>query len=345
MKSIHHSNVNASPTMAGFQFQVNVAIYFMLRYLKEIDSIRVEGEKEDIEVKLNNNSKYMIQAKAQTVNLEDSTNNTSKLKNALKSLANADGKNVQYLFYACNMRDPLDSSDEEFKKYEIITKMYNELSEESKEKIDKQIDNISEININKEKLVIIRIPFFGQFNEEKYKFIYQTAKEVFGIMSENLANKSNTIIHNVESKFYNNGTAKKEAIITKEEFCNWIILTEIEGLDLSNDNLNIGIDELEYYDAYTQYERFIDEKMSSYENYGKVYSLFRRVRNNKDITINQFVKEKKLELYNYFFEECLESEEQINEDNKFDVYVAQIISYAILKKHSIIKRIKEGAGL
>ena len=344
MESIH-SNVNASSTMAGFQFQVNVAIYFMLRYLKEIDSIRVEGEKEDVEVNLKNKRRYMIQAKAQTVNLKDNTNNAQKLKKALKSLANADDKNVQYLFYASNMIDPLGSSDEEFKKYDIVTRMYNELSKESQEMIDKQISNIEGMNINKEKLVIIRIPFFGQFDEEKYKFIFQTAKEVFSIMSENLANKSNTIIHSVESKFYNNGTAKKEAIISKEEFCNWIILTEIEGMDLSNDNLDIGIDELEYYDAYTQYERFIDEKMSAYENYGKVYSLYCRVKNNKNITINQFVKEKKLELYNYFFEEYLESEEQINENNKFDVYVAQIISYAILKKNSIIRRIKEGAGL
>ena len=340
-----HSNVNASSTIAGFQFQVNVAIYFMLKYLKEIDSIRVEGEKEDVEVKLKNNYKYMIQAKAQTVNLYDSTNNSKKLKNALKSLANSDGKNVQYLFYACNMLDPLDSSDEVFKKYEIVTKMYSELSEESRSKIDKQISNIGEIKIDKKKLAIIRIPFFGNFESEKYKFIYQTAKEVFSIMSESLSNKSNTLICNVESKFYNNGTAKKNVTITKEEFCNWIILTEIESLDLSNDNLKIGIDELDYYEAYTQYERFIDEKMSSYENYGKVYSLYSRVKTNKSITINQFVKEKKIELYNYFFEDCLESEEQINEDNKFDVYVSQIISYAILKKNEIIKRIKEGAGL
>lgn len=342
---INHSDVNASSTMAGFQFQVNVAIYFMLRYLKDIDSIRVEGEKEDIEVNLKNNYKYMIQAKAQTVDLKENTNNASNLRKALKSLANADEKNVKYLFYASNMINPLNATDEEFKKYDIVTKMYNELSEASQKKIDKQIDNLDGIDIDREKLVIIRIPFFGRFDEEKYKFIFQTAKEVFSIMSDNLVNKSNTIIRDIESKFYDNGTAKKECVITKEEFCNWIILTEIEGLDLSNDNLDIGIDELEYYDAYTQYQRFIDEEMSSYKNYGKVYSLFKRTRNNKDITINEFVKERKLELYNYFFEGNLEKQEQINENNRFDIYVSQIISYAILKKHSIIKRIKEGAGL
>ena len=87
------------------------------------------------------------------------------------------------------------------------------------------------------------------------------------------------------------------------------------------------------------------ERMSSYENYGKVYSLFLRIRKNRNITINEFVKEKKLELYNYFFEESLETEEQIKENNKIDIYVAQIISYAILKRNNIIKKIKEGAGL
>ena len=340
-----HSNVNASSTMAGFQFQVNVAIYFMLRYLKDIDSIRVEGEKEDVEVNLKDKHRYMIQAKAQTIDLKDNKNNAKNLKDALKTLANADEKDVQYLFYASNMSDPLNSSDEVFKKYDIVTKMYNELSKKSQQKIDNQIANLNGIDINKNKLVIIRIPFFGEFDEEKYKFIFQTAKEVFSIMGDNLVNKSNTIIRKMESKFNNNGTDKTENVITKEDFCNWIILTEIEGMDLSGDNLNIGIDESEYYDAYEQYKRFIDEKMSSYENYGKVYSLFLRVKKNKDIKINEFVKEKKLELYNYFFEEGLENEEQINENNKLDIYVAQIISYAILKRNFIIKRIKEGAGL
>lgn len=340
-----HSNVNASSTIAGFQFQVNVAIYFMLRYLKNIDSIRVEGEKEDVEVNLKDKRRYMIQAKAQTIDLKDNKNNAKNLKEALKSLANADEKNVQYLFYASNMSDPLNSSDEVFKKYDIVTKMYNELSKKSQQKIDNQIANLNGIDINKNKLVIIRIPFFGEFDEEKYKFIFQTAKEVFSIMGDNIVNKSNTIIRKIESKFNNNGTDKKETVITKEEFCNWIILTEIEGMDLSSDNMNIGIDETEYYDAYEQYKRFIDEKMSSYENYGKVYSLFLRVRKNKNVTINEFVKERKLELYNYFFEENLESEEQINENNKLDVYVAQIISYAILKRNFIIKKIKEGAEL
>ena len=158
----NHSNVNASSTMAGFQFQVNVAIYFMLKYLKDIEAIRVEGEKEDVEVYLNNNNRYMIQAKAQTIDLNDNSNNSTNLRKALKSLANADEKNVQYLFYATNMRNPINTPTKEFENYDLVTMMYNELSVESKKKIDNQIENLVGIDINKDKLAIIRIPFFGK---------------------------------------------------------------------------------------------------------------------------------------------------------------------------------------
>ena len=113
----------------------------------------------------------MIQAKAQTIDLNDNANNSANLKKALKSLANADEKNVQYLFYATNMLNPINTPTKEFENYDLVTKMYNELSIESKKKIDKQIENLKGVSIDKDKLVIIRIPFFGNFNEEKYKFI------------------------------------------------------------------------------------------------------------------------------------------------------------------------------
>ena len=38
-------NRNASSTITGFEYQVNVAIYFMFKCLKEISSINFEGEK------------------------------------------------------------------------------------------------------------------------------------------------------------------------------------------------------------------------------------------------------------------------------------------------------------
>lgn len=344
-------NRNATSTNFGFQFQINVAIYFMFHYLKDIYNIKVEGEKEDIEVVLKDKTKYMIQAKSKTKDIYDNSGNSQKLKQALLSLAEADGDNVRYLFYASNMVNPLTTSTTEFEKYGITVMKYDELSPQSQEKINTQIkNNVDEHHNNKydidtNKLVIFRIPFFGEFDAEKYKYIYEEAKNVLGIMSDTLVNKHQTIVKYCESKFLNNSASNPKIKISKEEFCNWIILTEVDSMDLSNDGFDIGIDELDYYEAYQKYQRYIDEKTSSYENYSKVYSLFNRKRQKQNITISEFVKQEKISLYNYFYTQNLKSENEINDNNKFDVYISQIISYAILKKKSVIDRIKKGAEL
>ncbi len=343
-------NRNASSTTFGFQFQLNVAIYFMLHYLKEIDNIRVEGKKEDVEVVLTDKSKFMIQAKSQTKDLYDNSNNSAKLGKALQSLAAADDSKVKYLFYTSNMLNPLNSTPNEFDENSITIKKYNELSPNSKKKIDHQIEkNVKDnknYDINKDKLVIMKIPFFGEFSEQRHKYIFEEAKEVFSLMSETLVNRHKTIINYYESKFLDNSATLDTSIkITKKEFCNWLILLDLDSMDLSNDNLNIGIEETDSYEAYQKYQNYIDQKINNYENYSKVYSLFNGITQKENISINEFVKRERIKLYNYFFSENLESDSDINENNKFDVYIAQIISYAILKKKSIISKIKKGANL
>lgn len=116
-------------------------------------------------------------------------------------------------------------------------------------------------------------------------------------------------------------------------------------MDLSNDGLNIGIDDLDYYEAYQRYQKYLDEKISSYENYSKVYSLYNKSQKNYSITFSDFVKKEKIALYNYFYNQNLKDNDEINDNNRFDIYISQIISYAILKKKSIIDKIKKGAAL
>lgn len=219
-----------------------------------------------------------------------------------------------------------------------------------RKKIDTQISNNidkegKEYDIDRNKLVIIRIPFFGSFDQEKYKFIFEEAKEVLGMMSDTLVNKHRTIVKFCESKFLDNSATSPKIKITKEEFCNWIILTDVDTMDLSNNHIDIGINELDYYEAYQKYQDYVDQKVSSYENYSKVYSLYSKVTKNRNVSISEFVKIERLSLYNFFFEESLIDESQINDKNKLDVYISQIFSYAILKKKSVIDKIKRGANL
>lgn len=340
---------NASSTFFGFEYQINVAIYFMFKYLREISSVKVEGE-EDVEIQLTNKTKYMIQTKSQTVDLYDNHNDLDKLKKALLTLAESDDKDVSKLYYASNMLNPLKTSTDEFDYTGVTIKSYNELSPESKSIIDKQIEkNVDENNnekykINKDKLFIMKLPFFGVDYDERHKFIVDEAKSILALMGDTLIPKSKSIIEFCESKFLDNGSDKKMKI-TKEEFCNWIILIEVSKFDLSNEHNSIGIDESDYYEAYEHYQKYIEEKTSSYESYAKVYSLYNRRKQLTNISFSEFVKLEKVKLYNYFFQQNLKNESEISDKNRLDVYIAQIISYAILKKKSIIDKINREANL
>lgn len=340
---------NATPTNFGFQFQINVAIYFMFNYLKNIKSIRVEGKKQDVEVTLMNENKYMIQAKSTATNIYDNKNNSTKLREALESLAEADNKNVECLFYASNLINPLNTTTKEFENNRIVTVKYSELSPKSQAKIDKQIanniDNGEIYNINRDKLVILKIPFFGDFPEERHNFIYEVAKITLTKMGENLANRHRDIIDYCEGKFLNNSATNPKIEISKEEFCNWIILIEVENSSLLEQYIDIGISELDYDEAYRKYQNYIDRKASSYENYTKVLSLYNKKSKDRMMTIIDFVKEEKVALYNIFFNETFQNENEIEEKNRLDLYISQMLSYVILKKNSIISRIEKEAAL
>ena len=128
---------NASPTLNGFLFQIDVAIYLMIKYIEEVDKIRVEGIKEDIELELTNNKKIMVQVKSQWDNLENKNNVLGNLESSLKSLSESNNRDVRDLMYVSNLPDPLKNDDAEFTTYHGVTlKKYSELKDDSKEVIN-----------------------------------------------------------------------------------------------------------------------------------------------------------------------------------------------------------------
>lgn len=342
-------NRNASPTNFGFEYQINVAIYFMFWYLKDILAIRVEGEKEDVEIQLKNKKKFMIQAKSQAVNLSDTTNINKNLKSALTGLSEADSSSVQYLFYACNSNDPINSEKSDFDEPGVIVKKYDELNDKSRYAIDKQINNIittvdNKFKIDKDKLVIIKIPFFGDFDDQRYKFIILKEKEVLSLMSDNLSNRAESIRNYWESKFLSNSSSNPKITIKKDEICSCIVLTELENYDFSRVYEDIGIDETAFDEAYLEFKRIIDKRVNQYDNMTKVYSLYLKATKNRSISISDFVNLEKVELYNYFYGKNISSIKEIPGSKIIDLYVSQIIAYAILRKRITIMKIREEAG-
>lgn len=347
-----YPNRNASSTNFGFQYQINVAIYFMFKYLKELKSIKVEGADEDVELTLKDSSKYMIQAKSNATNLDNNTNNSTKLREALESLSEADKRNVTRLYYVSNFTNPLNSRTTEFERNDVTIYSYNDLDQASQNKVDKQIENNFKnhgndvtYKIDKNKLWIMKIPFFGEDEEQRHFIIYERAKEELSVMSETLSNHYRFIVNQLESEFLQNASSNTKTVFTNEKICNLLIIDELKSTEIGDKYEKFGMTESEFYEAKNQYEKYLDKKINNYENYLKVNYLFEKRKQRNHITPSEFVKEEKISLYNYFFSKEVKSEDELNEIDLLDVCVAQIISYMILIKQTIINKVRKEAGL
>ena len=77
----------AAPSLFGWDFQVNAAIAILIDNIKDVDKVRLEGSKQDIEITLSNKEKIYAQAKS-VEKAGDYSNVKKHLTNALNSLNN-----------------------------------------------------------------------------------------------------------------------------------------------------------------------------------------------------------------------------------------------------------------
>ena len=101
------ANRRATAVVFGFDFQVNAAIVLMLENIKELDSLRLEGNYEDIELKLTDDTYILVQAKAVVDSSSDFRNVRKNLKKALGSLSEGAAKvNTRKLILITNSPNP-----------------------------------------------------------------------------------------------------------------------------------------------------------------------------------------------------------------------------------------------
>ena len=99
----------AASSLFGWDFQVNAAIAILIDNIKDVDKVRLEGSKQDIEITLSNKEKIYAQAKA-VEKAGDYSNVKKHLANALNSLNNTaldkDGSIKQFI-YITNSENPM----------------------------------------------------------------------------------------------------------------------------------------------------------------------------------------------------------------------------------------------
>lgn len=102
----------AHAVLFGFDFQVNAAIVLMLENIKELKSLRLEGNEEDIELILEDNKKILAQAKSVENASSDFSNVRANLKKALTTLSEGSQKvDATQLIFITNSPNPFNDKN------------------------------------------------------------------------------------------------------------------------------------------------------------------------------------------------------------------------------------------
>ena len=158
-------NRRANSVMFGFDFQVNAAIVLMLKNIKELSSLKLEGEYEDIELKLEDGSYILAQAKGIEAASSDFRNVRKNLKKALNTLSEGSRDiEVRKLILITNSLNPLNEENNIF--FGESYRDYNTLPPSSKKIIDNYLDEINE-SLDREKFMIQVLPFETDNEEER----------------------------------------------------------------------------------------------------------------------------------------------------------------------------------
>lgn len=337
-------DTNAQASALGWDFQSSLALFYIINDIKKIKKIKVEGKVDDIELEYETGDKVFIQAKAK-LNPFNDNNVDMHLKNALKSLINSSLKSeYSNLIYGTNIENPF-----VLKKYKSLftgnpTKYtFNELPDAIRKKIKKNAEavadneNLSMDLFDYNKLQIITLPFFGDDDETRYRFI----KERVLIFLDKIGLdkvQSNRVYEIFLLDFTKN--ASKSIHIGKGNMA-WTII--VYALENDNDDFYTEFDlDIGEEDAIQDFYRgFIDRKTVEFSLLNEVEEHFKELSKKRIFTSRRSALKEFIDSnVNYY-------EGKIFFDEKDDLTegVTKVILWNILKKRRLIAKLSEEVGI
>lgn len=316
---------NASASANGWIFQVASGVYLFLKNIKENKSIKIEGQKEDIEIICEEGKKY-IQVKS-ILNVNERSSVYSHYSKALKSLRDADEGECELIYFS-NIRDPFNTNEGSF--YDYGTSFsFNDLTKDAQKKIRKILGE----EFNYSKLTIMIVNSFGT-DESKKKFVINEI-ESFLSKVDSSTSKASQIYESLFTKFFYNAS-NKSVKINKESFIHCILLPYLN--QTINEDDFVKLIDIEYYDEINdKYERYLYQNEFNYELYIKINSLYREYKKNHNNS----------NVFDYINNEYCSFSDVI--PNSFDINIGygliKLLMYRVIRKSSLLLKIKEESGL
>lgn len=330
-------NRRANSVMFGFDFQVNAAIVLMLKNIKELSSLKLEGEYEDIELKLEDGSYILAQAKGIEAASSDFKNVRRNLKKALNTLSEGSRDiEVRKLILITNSLNPLKEENNIF--FGESYRDYNTLPPSSKKIIDNCLDEINE-SLDREKFMIQVLPFETDNEEERYKVVRQKVDSFIGMLDLSIPGVVDKILGLWQNNVFTNGAKKDSNIKLEKRDIIWPIICIVTDVDRhSHESLNID-DEL-YEEVIEKYREIVTTYSEKFELFTKVlydYNNYKPDKRSNNEKIEEFI-------ITHFKEYSLELK-LANSDEELEETLIKVILFNILKSRRIINRIKERVKL
>lgn len=328
----------------GMDFQTNAGIVLMLANIIKMKSIKLEGNYEDIDIKLSDGKHVLAQAKS----VEDATNDfrnvRAYLKKGLETLSDGEHKiknKTTQLIYITNSPDPFrDPESKPIFAYLPTIRLYSELPPSSKEIIDDYLGKL-DFPLDKKKLYIQYLPFEGDEDKERYKFINQEIRDFVGSLryTSRLAGINNELFSIWNNDIFKNGTRKNTMLALKKEDIIWPVIVFAVSREEPDEEFYSEFEWNIYEEMESLYSQTIDYFTSRYTFFAEVicdYQNYNYKGKVKDRT-KKFIKDS---YSNYLY---LLDGTKFDDDEK--AALIQTILYKIIMKRNIINELKQEVNL
>lgn len=333
------SKRNASAVFFGIDFQVNAAIVLMLDYIEELTSLKLEGE-EDIELKLNDNTSILAQAKAVVQSSSDFSNVRKNLKKALCTLSEAAHRNnARKLIFITNSPNPLKDEDSKSVFYGHSRRPFSTLPPSAKKIIQEYLTTIA-LPLDTEKFVIHVLPFETDDDKERLKVVRSCIDEFLGSLNIALhPGIGKRLLDIWRRDIFKNGSQRDTDLILNKKSIIWPLVVLVTDTPEFQQDFFSECDIGDYSEIYRLYQELIDSHCEKMDFFTKVlydYNTFQKEKQNSK-KVMEFVNQTWGKYKDEFSVDGL--------DNETCKAIIKLILYTIVTRRILIERVKQRVKL
>lgn len=329
----------ANAVLFGFDFQLNAAIVLMLENIKDLKTLKLEGNCEDIELQLSDNKYILAQAKAVVNSSSDFSNVRKNLKKSLESLSEGGKRvNAEKLIFITNSPNPFNDDKSRSAFWGPTHRSYDTLPPTAQKIISDYLGKIQEpLDVNQFSVQVV--PFETDDEKERYKYVLQEINEFIENLNINTSGLGKKLMEIWHYDIFTNGTKTDADIVLSKKDIIWPIMVVVTDAEKYDCDFIENFDEALYDEIIHKYKEVIDNHCERIEFFTRVLSDYNNYKCQKDL------KSKTNDFIEYIWKEYLDEFAIDGITAEVREGLIKVIIYTIIRRRIAIDNIKKGVNL